>query len=164
MARDAGNASADMVDHVVDMAFVQNHGSNYVFRSNNVNIRLIHYGKMASGLGLWREMRVMPRLIWWIMLLIWRLCRIVVVTMYSGGEWFRPMARDAGDASADMVDHVVDMAFGQNRGKLLAEIMSTLAVPRPEAVSSINRTLKPYTDEVLVVLGIGGVKSLLACR
>nr|GEX43765.1 patatin-like protein 6 [Tanacetum cinerariifolium] len=37
-------------------------------------------------------------------------------TEIDSGEWFRPMERDVGDASADMVDHVVDMAFGQNRG------------------------------------------------
>ncbi|GJY30129.1 ABC transporter C family member 2-like protein [Tanacetum coccineum] len=39
-----------------------------------------------------------------------------VVKGWKGGEWCRPMARDAGDASADMVDHVVNMTFGQNRG------------------------------------------------
>ncbi|GKE34243.1 hypothetical protein Tco_1453565, partial [Tanacetum coccineum] len=38
-----------------------------------------------------------------------------VVKGWKGSEWCRPMARDVGDASADMVDHAVDMAFGQNR-------------------------------------------------
>ncbi|GJX82171.1 ABC transporter C family member 2 isoform X1 [Tanacetum coccineum] len=36
-----------------------------------------------------------------------------VVKGWKGGEWCRPMARDAGDASADMMDHVVNMTFGQ---------------------------------------------------
>ncbi|GKC90606.1 ABC transporter C family member 2 isoform X1 [Tanacetum coccineum] len=39
-----------------------------------------------------------------------------VVKGWKGGEWCGPMARDAGDASVDMVDNAVDMAFGQNRG------------------------------------------------
>ncbi|GKA02216.1 ABC transporter C family member 2-like protein [Tanacetum coccineum] len=39
-----------------------------------------------------------------------------VIKGWKGGEWCRPMARDTSDASADMVDHAVDMAFGQNRG------------------------------------------------
>ncbi|GKB19242.1 patatin-like protein 6 [Tanacetum coccineum] len=34
---------------------------------------------------------------------------------WKGGEWCRPMARAAGDASADMVDHAVAMAFGESR-------------------------------------------------
>nr|GEZ02453.1 DnaJ homolog subfamily C member 2-like [Tanacetum cinerariifolium] len=37
---------------------------------------------------------------------------------------------------------VLDESFdSMHRGKLLADIVSTLAVPRPEAVSSINRTV-----------------------
>nr|GFA27118.1 patatin-like protein 6 [Tanacetum cinerariifolium] len=39
-----------------------------------------------------------------------------VVKGWKGGVWCRPMVRDASDASADMVDHAVDMAFWHNRG------------------------------------------------
>ncbi|KAI3748611.1 hypothetical protein L6452_11817 [Arctium lappa] len=34
---------------------------------------------------------------------------------WKANHWCRPMARISGDSSADMVDHAVAMAFGQNR-------------------------------------------------
>ncbi|GKD97268.1 hypothetical protein Tco_1381165, partial [Tanacetum coccineum] len=39
-----------------------------------------------------------------------------VVKGWKGGEWCRPVMRDVGDASADMVVHAVAMAFRENRG------------------------------------------------
>nr|XP_043632415.1 patatin-like protein 6 [Erigeron canadensis]XP_043632416.1 patatin-like protein 6 [Erigeron canadensis] len=40
-------------------------------------------------------------------------CDYEKVKGWQGGQWCRPMARISGDASADMVDHAVAMAFGQ---------------------------------------------------
>lgn len=37
------------------------------------------------------------------------------VTRWKEKEWIRPMNRISGEASADMVDQVVPMAFGQSR-------------------------------------------------
>nr|GEY43846.1 transducin/WD40 repeat-like superfamily protein [Tanacetum cinerariifolium] len=53
MARDAGDASADMVDHVVDIAFGQNRGSNYVFRDRG-SLTLTFPGQ-SEMLKLWRS-------------------------------------------------------------------------------------------------------------
>nr|GEY81159.1 patatin-like protein 6 [Tanacetum cinerariifolium] len=192
MATDAGDASADMVDHVVDMAFGQNRGSNYVFRclealilvfgvaswfepqgeprgvyhliflcfvlvviivfEVNVLVNSLDDGDrlfevivklcwclealiLVFGVASWFEPQGEPRGVYHLIFLCFVLVVIIVFevnvlvnslddgdrlfevnTLWKGGEWFRPMATDAGDASADMVDHVVDMAFGQNRG------------------------------------------------
>ncbi|PWA90570.1 acyl transferase/acyl hydrolase/lysophospholipase [Artemisia annua] len=43
---------------------------------------------------------------------------------WKGGEWCGTMARAAGDASADMVDHAVAMAFGENRGSNYVRIQA----------------------------------------
>lgn len=42
-------------------------------------------------------------------------CDYEEVKRWKGDKWCRPVARISGDSSADMVDHAVAMAFGQNR-------------------------------------------------
>ncbi|GJV14072.1 DnaJ homolog subfamily C member 2-like protein [Tanacetum coccineum] len=46
-----------------------------------------------------------------------------VVKGWKGGEWCRPVMRDVGDALADMVVHVVAMAFRENRGTLWSMVI-----------------------------------------
>ncbi|KAI3751480.1 hypothetical protein L2E82_22567 [Cichorium intybus] len=43
---------------------------------------------------------------------------------WKPNDWARPMARISGDSSADMVDHAVSMAFGQNRSSNYVRIQA----------------------------------------
>ncbi|XP_071711577.1 patatin-like protein 6 [Rutidosis leptorrhynchoides] len=43
---------------------------------------------------------------------------------WKAKHWARPMARISGDSSADMVDHAVSMAFGQNRSSNYVRIQA----------------------------------------
>ncbi|KAK9061252.1 hypothetical protein SSX86_018432 [Deinandra increscens subsp. villosa] len=43
---------------------------------------------------------------------------------WKGDKWCRPVARISGDASADMVDHAVAMAFGQTRSSNYVRIQA----------------------------------------
>ncbi|KAK1432094.1 hypothetical protein QVD17_08985 [Tagetes erecta] len=46
------------------------------------------------------------------------------VSGWKAKDWVRPMARITGDSSADMVDHAVALAFGQNRSSNYVRIQA----------------------------------------
>ncbi|KAL3523435.1 hypothetical protein ACH5RR_016269 [Cinchona calisaya] len=47
------------------------------------------------------------------------------VKSWKAKEWARPLARISGDGSADLVDHAVAMAFGQNRSRNYVRVQAT---------------------------------------
>ncbi|KAJ0538252.1 putative patatin-like phospholipase domain, Acyl transferase/acyl hydrolase/lysophospholipase [Helianthus annuus] len=56
---------------------------------------------------------------------------------WTGKDWARPVARISGDSSADMVDHAVALAFGENRCSNYVRI---------QANSSSTRRFGPNVD------------------
>nr|GEW56566.1 E3 ubiquitin-protein ligase UPL3-like [Tanacetum cinerariifolium] len=80
-----------------------------------------------------------------------------VVKGWKGGEWCRPIVRDAGDDSVDMVDHDVDMVFGQNHGSKYVCIQADKLVEyikfdhgytsKSPAVVNLLETLREFNPE-----------------